>query len=182
MSSSHSAMIGISHSTFIPTPTHSSPKSADEEIVARSKSFCPLFSLLAARKGGTRRLEFLFFFTPLLQIAFSRLLLPSSSSSSRETPEKDASPEYTFKAFSRKRRGFEDVLFALFVARKEDEKDKACPSCRRLFENEEVLVLPFTALFDDGDFCASIRMEILKIHIATFRARTRDLRETYILR
>ena len=144
MSSSHSAMIGISHSTFIPTPTHSSPKSADEEIVALSKSFCPLFSLLAARKGGTRRLEFAFFFTPLLQIAFSRLLLPSSFPSSRETPEKDASPEYTFKAF---------------VARKEDEKDKdACgPPRRRLFENEEVLVLPFTALFDDGDFCASIQ-------------------------
>ena len=39
---------------------------------------------------------------------------------------------------------------------------------------------PKTALFDDGDFCASIRMEILKIHIATFLVRTRDLeRLTY---
>ena len=31
---------------------------------------------------------------------------------------------------------------------------------------------PKTALFDDGAFCASIRMEILKKHIATFRAET----------
>ena len=33
-------------------------------------------------------------------------------------------------------------------------------------------MLPFTALVDDGAFCASIRMEILKKLIATFRAET----------
>ena len=161
-------MIGISHSAFIPTPTHSSPKSADEnafnsfdvffaDIVARcSTSECPCSSL-AARKGGTRRLDpALFFFTPL-QIALSSrlLLLPSSSSSSRETPEKD-----------------------FFVARNEDDekdKDKDArfgPSRRRrLFESEEdvlALLPPPALVFDDGAFCARIRMEILKTHVATF--------------
>ena len=149
-------MIGISHSACIPTPTHSSPKSADEnalnsfdvffaEIVARcSTSECPCSSL-AARTGGTRRLDPAFlFFTPL-QIAASkrRLLLPSSSSSSsRETPEKDFAPEYTFK---------------------DDEKDKDArgPSRRRLFfeRAEDVLALlpPPALVFDDGAFCARIR-------------------------
>ena len=143
-------MIGISHSAFIPTPTHSSPKSADENALNSFDVF--FFAEIVAR-------------------------LPSSSSS-RETPEKDFSPEYTFKA--------------LFVARNEDEKDKdkarGGPSSRRrrLFERaEDVLARPPPAVlvFDDGAFCARIRMEILKQHIATFLARTRDvLRDVYTKR